>query len=272
MADLSVVIVNYNTCDLLRHCLQSLRESTGLTLEVIVVDNASSDGSAGMVVDEFADVILLAQEANTWFCGGNNIGIDRATSDYVLLLNPDTVVESDALHLMFTFITAHPEYVGVTAQMYYPDGITQRTCSKVPTYLSLLLNYTPLGIALSPLKNRINRNLWYDGWERDSNRAVEVIPGSCTMMRREDIPLDGDLLLYFPEDTLAQKHQQPCYFLAEARIEHHEKAATQTWLATAIFFRDMLVYTRKHHGLLAMGGLWLLSRPLFWILWLKNRQ
>lgn len=271
MADLSVVVVNYNTRDLLRNCLQSLRDSVGLDLEVIVVDNASPDNSAQMVADEFPEVILLAQEQNTWFCGGNNIGIDCASSDYVLLLNPDTVVESDALKLMSDFIQSHPEYVGVTAQMHYPDGGIQQTCSKIPTYASLLLNYTPLGMLLPFMKNRVNQGLWYDGWGRDSSREVEVIPGSCTMMRREDVRLDGDLLLYFPEDTLAQKHQRPCYFLVEAKIEHHEKAATQTWLATSIFFRDMMVYTRKHHGLLAMGLLWLLSRPLYRVMWWKNR-
>ena len=271
MADLSVVIVNYNTRDLLRNCLQSLRACDGLDLEVIVVDNASPDHSAPMVDDEFPDMILLAQAQNTWFCGGNNIGIDRATADYVLLLNPDTVVEPDALPLMLDFIQEHPEYVGVTGQMHYPDGGIQQTCSKIPTYASLLWNYTPLGMLLPTLKKRVNQDLWYDGWERDSSREVDVIPGSCTMMRREDIRLDGDLLLYFPEDTLAQRHQRPCYFLADAKIEHYEKAATQTWSATSIFFRDMMVYTRKHHGRLAMGLLWLLSRPLYWGMWWKHR-
>lgn len=272
MSRLSVVIVNYNTRDLLRNCLQSLRESEGITLETIVVDNASSDNSAEMVADEFSEVILLAQENNTWFCGGNNIGIDHATSEYILLLNPDTVVAPDALCLMHDFIVSHPEYVGVTAQMHYPDGNIQQTCSKIPTYASLLLNYTPLGLLLSPIKQGINRDLWYDGWERDTSREVEIIPGSCNLMHKDDIRLDDDLLLYFPEDTLAQKHQRPAYFLVDAKIEHHEKAVTQTWSATSIFFRDMFVYTQKHHGLLAMGVLWLLSRPLYWGMWLKSSK
>lgn len=271
MSDLSVVIVNYNTRDLLRNCLQSLRDSEGLSLEIIVIDNASPDNSATMVADEFPEMILLAQESNTWFCGGNNIGIDRATAKYILLLNPDTVVAPDALYLMCDFIISHPEYVGVTAQMHYPDGNIQQTCSKIPTYASLLLNYTPLGLLLPFIKNRINRDLWYDGWERESNREVDVIPGSCNLMHRDNVRLDDDLLLYFPEDTLAQNHQRPAYFLVDAKIEHHEKAATQNWLATSIFFRDMLVYTQKHHGLLPMLVLWLFSRPLYWGMWLKNR-
>ncbi len=271
MPDLSVVIVNYNTCDLLRNCLQSLQTSQHIDLEVIVVDNASPDDSAEMVATEFPDVTLLAQAENTWYCGGNNIGIDASTADYVLLLNPDTVVAEGALHLLHVFLSEHTQYVGVTARMHYPDGNIQQTCSKIPTYFSLILNYTPLGIILGHTKQQVKHDLWYADWDRRSDREVEVIPGSCTLMRREDIYYDDDLRLYFPEDTLARKQQRPFYFLASAHIEHHEKAATQSWLATRVFFSDMMIYTRKHHGWLAMLILWMLSRPLYWGMWLKRR-
>ncbi len=271
MPDLSVVIVSYNTRRLLRNCLLSLRDSVGLALEVIVVDNASSDASADMVRDEFPEVLLLAQPQNTWYCGGNNIGIDHASADYVLLLNPDTVAAPDALARMLRFLRDNPDFVGVTAQLRYPNGEVQRTCSKIPSYLSLLLNYTLLGYLLPAAKNRVHADLFYADWPRDSDRDVEVIPGSCTLMRRQDIWLDDDLLLYFPEDTLARQQQRPARFLVDAKIEHHEKSSTRTRLATTIFFRDMFVYCRKHHGMLPMLLLWCLSRPVYWALWLKNR-
>jgi len=271
MPDVSVVIVNYNTRDLLRNCLQSLADSTDIELEVIVVDNASSDGSAEMVTDEFPDVILLAQSVNTWYCGGNNIGIDASTANTVLLLNPDTIVAPSALSLLYDFLRSHPDYIGVTAQLRYPTGDIQKTCSQIPTYTSLLLNYTPLGLIFSGKKARLNKMLWYGDWQRDTDKDVQVIPGSCTMMRRADIRYDDDLLLYFPEDTIARQFDRPARFLADAKIEHHEKAATQSWLATNIFFHDMMVYTRKHHGIPAMMLLWMLSRPLYWGMWLKRR-
>lgn len=272
MPDLSVVIVNYNTRDLLRNCLHSLTHSRDIELEIIVVDNASADGSAQMVATDFPNVVLLAQAQNTWYCGGNNIGIRASTSDYVLLLNPDTVVAEDAMCLMWEFLRDHPQYAGVTAQLYYPEGNIQQTCSKIPTYTSLLLNYTPLGIIFAPMKQRINQHLWYDDWQRESDREIEVIPGSCTLMRRADIHYDEELRLYFPEDTLALEQTLPFYFLASAKIEHHEKAATQSWLATRIFFRDMFIFTRKRNGWLAMCLLWLLSRPLYIGMWLKRRM
>ena len=158
MPDLSVVIVSYNTRDLLRNCLQSLRESTGLQLEVIVVDNASSDGSAVMVGEEFPEFIMLLQSANTWYCGGNNIGILHATADYVLLLNPDTEVAPDALLLMLEFIREHPDHAAVTAQLRYPTGEIQRTGSEIPTYLNLLLSYSLLGYLLPATKNAYMMN------------------------------------------------------------------------------------------------------------------
>ena len=272
MSDLSVVIVSYNTRPLLRDCLRSLRASEGLALEVIVVDNASSDGSADMVRDEFTEVVLLAQPRNHWFCGGNNVGVSQASADYVLLLNPDTVAAPQALAQMRQFLMDNPRFAGVTAQMRYPNGGIQPTCSKIPSYFSLLLNYTALGFLLPMTKKRVQADLLYADWDRESSRQVEVIPGSCALMRRQDIRLDDDLLLYFPEDTLARRHRRPFYFLADAKIEHREKSSTRTWRARDIFFRDMLVYCRKHHGVLPMLLLWCLSRPVYWAMRLKNRR
>lgn len=271
MPDLSVVIVSYNTRELLRACLLSLRASVGLQLEVIVVENASADGSAAMVRQAFPEVILLEQTVNTWYCGGNNIGIRHARADYVLLLNPDTEVAPDALALMRRFLLENPAYAGVSAQLRYPDGEIQRTGSEIPTYISLLLDYSVLGYLLPWARRRVHDALYYGDWDRQSDREVKVMPGSCTLMRREDIWLDDDLLLYFPEDSLACQHQRSAFFLAAAKIKHHEKSATRSWFATGIFFRDLMIYCRKRHGSPGMLLLWLLSRPVVALMWLKNR-
>ncbi|MCE2472052.1 MAG: glycosyltransferase family 2 protein [Anaerolineae bacterium] len=271
MPDLSVIIVSYNTCDLLRNCLLSLCASVGPSLEIIVVDNASTDGSAEMVRDEFPEARLLAQTLNTWYCGGNNIGARAATADYALLLNPDTEVAPGALALMLRYLRENPGYVGVTGQLRYPDGQIQQTCARVPTFQNLLMNYTMLGYLLPTLKRSLQAHTTYADWDRTSDRDVEAIPGACTMMRREDILLDDDLLLYFPEEALARRHQKPMRLLAAARVMHHEKSSTRNWFATRVFFRDLLVYCRKHHGAKHMLLLWLLSRPVYWLMWLKNR-
>ncbi|MCY4144934.1 MAG: glycosyltransferase family 2 protein [Chloroflexi bacterium] len=269
--DLSIIIVSYNTRELLRNCLRSLRDSQGLVLEIIVVDNASSDGSADMVRADFPHVRLRAQTVNSWFCGGNNIGSAVARSDYVLLLNPDTEVSPDALPQMLRFLRENAGYSGVTAQLVYPNGAIQQTCARIPRFENLLLDYTLLGWLLPRRKKRRHAELVYADWDRASDRDVEAIPGSCTLLRRADAQLDADLLLYFPEEDLARRLGGQMRYLAAARIVHHEKSSTRNWLATRIFFRDMLVYARKHHRLLRMLLLWLLSRPLYWAMWLKNR-
>lgn len=271
MPDLSVVIVSYNTRDLLRNCLLSLRKSVGLDLEIIVVDNASSDGSAEMTRAEFPEVRLLAQSLNTWYCGGNNIGLEAASADFALLLNPDTEAAPEALALMHRFLLDNPDYVGATAQLVYPNGGIQLTCARIPTFKHLLMSYTALGYLLPAQKRKLESELNYGDWDRRGDRDVAVIPGSCTLMRRADLRLDDDLLLYFPEETLAARQQKPMRFLAAARVKHYEKSSTRNWFATSIFFRDLLVYCRKRHGLLKSLLLWTLSRPVYWLMWLKNR-
>ncbi len=272
MPDLSVVIVSYNTRDLLRSCLLSLRQSEGLALEVIVVDNASSDGSAELVRAEFPEATLLAQSLNTWYCGGNNIGIRAAHADTLLLLNPDTEVAPDALALMHSFLRENRDYAGVTAQMRYPDGALQQTCAQRTRYQDLLLSHSLLGWLLPSLKRQSSHRRFYGDWDRQSDRDVAAIPGSCTMMRRDVLWLDEDLLLYFPEDALADQVPGRRRFRAAARITHHEKSSTRSFFATRIFFRDMLVYCRKRFGLARMLLLWLLSRPVYWLMWLKDKD
>ncbi len=268
---LSVVIVNYNTCDYLEACLDSLQNTADIEIEVIVVDNASSDSSVEMVRSSFPNVTLIANRENQWFCGGNNTGINASHGQYVLLLNPDTVVEPDALSMMVNFLDASHDYVGVTAQLIYPDGTTQPTCSRVPTYSYLLVAHSPLKWIFPQWNKRLQAHHWYEGWERDRDYDVKAIVGACTLMRREDILLDDDLLLYFPEDDLAKRHGGKCRFIADAHIQHHEKSATQTWSATDIYFRDLMIYTRKHHGFFAMVLMKIATFPLHYGMWLRHK-
>lgn len=270
---LSVVIVNYNTRDLLRNCLQSLVDQPE-PVEVIVVDNASNDDSAQMVSDEFPQVRLLTQSRNLWFCGGNNAGIREATAPYVLLLNPDTVINGDALTQLVDFLEnpAHQGYAGVTARLIYPNGQTQLTCSRVPTLSYLFAQHTPFGLIFRGWRDSLRQYHWYGDWNRDSDQDVCVAPGSCLLMRRVDSHLNDDLWLYFPEDDLARRLNRPFRYIASAIITHHEKSATQNWLATQVYFRDLLVYTRAHHGMIALILMWLCTRPLFWGMALKAKM
>ena len=264
MSTLSVVIVSYNTREDLRLCLNALRESA-LPTEIVVVDNASTDGSAAMVREHFPEVILIEPGRNTWFCGGNNIGLAAASGDYALLLNPDTVAPPAALATLVDFLDTHPDYAGATLQLRYPDGIVQRTCSRAPSFRYLLLTQTALRWLLPGPRQKAEASHWYAGWDRTSDFDVEAIPGSCTCMRRADLWLDSSLRLYFNEDDLARRFARHKFrFLAAPAIIHREKAATRNAKASRLFFTDLLTYTRKWHGSGAAALLWAWSRPLAW--------
>ncbi|MCC6614847.1 MAG: glycosyltransferase family 2 protein [Anaerolineae bacterium] len=271
MNSLSVVIVNYNTREDLRACLQALRGST-LKAEIIVVDNDSKDDSAAMVRAEFGEVKLIEPERNLWYCAGNNAGIAAAQGEYVLLLNPDTVVQPDSLATMMSFIESHPDYAGVTMQLRYPDGNIQRTCSRRITFEYLLLTHTFLGWLLPGAKRTAESAHWYASWRRDRDHDIETMPGSCTLMRRGELEYDGDLQLYFPEDDLAHRFTGRKFrFLAETYITHREKSSTRSWGAIAIYYRDMMTFMRKRYGRAPSLLLWLLSRPLYWGMALRWR-
>ena len=211
MVDLSIVIVNYNTRDYLRPCLASIEAQHGdLSVEVIVVDNASQDGSAAMIRSEFPRVVLVEPGVNTWFTGGNNLGVSHAQGEFVLLLNSDTLIQPEMLPTMVAYLRAHPQVGALTCQQRSMDnGKILRIGSRVPAYLDLLLGYTFLGVIFAPVRDRRRAVMWYADWGRDTTRAVEVIPGSCIMASRDLLlrfgTFDTRLKLYFPEDDLCQR-------------------------------------------------------------------
>lgn len=270
---LSVIVVSYNSRADLERLLPALRAQT-LAHEVIVVDNASRDGTPELLRQRFPEVRLIEPGENVYFCRGNNLGLDAARGEYALLLNPDTVPPADALHALVAFMDAHPDYAGVTAQLRYPDGGIQRTCSRIPSFRYLLLSQTALRFVLRGPLHRAEAHHWYgtEGWARDCDHDVEAVPGSCTLMRRADLRLNPALQLYFNEDDLARRFAGRRFrFLASVSIEHREKSVTRSAAASHLYFRDLLTYTRQHHGLARAALLWLASRPLAWAIALRWR-
>ena len=277
MVDLSIVIVNYNTRDYLRNCLASIEAQSGSTLhgdlavEVIVVDNASKDGSAAMVRGEFPQVVLVEPGVNTWFTGGNNLGVSHAQGEFVLLLNSDTLIQPGMLPTMVAYLRVHSGVGALTCQQRSMDnGDILRICSRLPRYLDLLLGYTFLGVIFAPIRDRRRAVMWYADWNRDTSRPVEVIPGSCVMASRALLnqfgTFDTRLRLYFPEDDLFQRMidaELEIHFTAEAVLLHKEHASTQQAqrLASQIYFDDLITFTRKWHGAAAALALHLLVIP-----------
>lgn len=138
MTDISVVIVNYNVKDYLYKCLNSIVSSTGeLNIEIFVVDNNSTDGSIEFLQPKFNDVNFIKLNQNLGFGKANNIAINQANGKYILLLNPDTLLESNTLINLFSFMEANPDVGISTCKILNGDGTFQESCRRgFPTPLA----------------------------------------------------------------------------------------------------------------------------------------
>lgn len=261
MPDLSIVIVNYNTREKLQACLESILAHQGdLSLETIVVDNGSKDTSPEMVRGYAPDVTLIEPGYNSWFSGGNNIGVRASSGHYVWILNPDTIIQENTMQTMLDYLRKNPDVGGITSLMQFPDGREQPTCSMTPRYLDLLLGYTFIGAILSGWRDSRRRMMFYEGWNRDSVKAVEVAPDSNFMCPRQlllDIGiLDEALKLYFTEDDICRRiidSGKEIHFIPDALLLHHEHASVEQVqrLASQIYFDDLIVFCEKYYGKVA---------------------
>ncbi len=182
--EVSVLIVSYNTAELTVGCLDSLREQTRNTsYEVIVVDNASTDSSAARIRAAFPDIEVVDSGTNLGFGRAVNLAAERAKGEYLLLLNPDTVVLDDALGALLAFARAHPEHGIYGGRTLRPDGtLDPSSCWGVPTLWSLVC----FGLGLSTWRKG---SALFDpeslgGWRRDSVREVGVVTGCLLLVRR----------------------------------------------------------------------------------------
>lgn len=281
MPELSIIIVNYNTCEKLRVCLESILQNRGdLSLEIIVVDNGSKDSSPDMIREYAPDVTLIEPGYNSWFTGGNNIGVKAASGDYVWILNPDTIVQPDTMQIMLEYLKTHEHVGAVTSLMQFPDGSQQPTCSMTPRYPDLLLGYTFLGVFFSAKRDSRRREMFYENWDRKTIQAVEVAPDSNLMASRElllkvDI-FDAEMKLYFTEDDICRRiinSGKEIHYLPDALLLHHEHASVEQVqrLASQLYFDDLLIFCRKYYGLVRMLFLQSLIIPTRWAMDLAQR-
>jgi GT2 family glycosyltransferase len=254
--DVSVVIVNWNTRDILRDCLVSVFGQTqGIACEVIVVDNASHDGSVEMVRKEFPRVILIANEENRGFAAGNNQGMTTAQGRYVLLLNSDTIVLDGAIEKAVAFADAHPETAVTGCRVLNSDRTPQASCFMFPSTLNMLLSALYL-YKLFP-KNRFfgrERMTW---WDKSSSRAVDVVSGCFMMVRREAIQqvgvMDETFFMYAEETDWCYRFKKAGWkvmFVPEACIIHLGKASSRQVAPTMRLqlSGSILYFLKKHAG------------------------
>ena len=200
--DLSIVIVNWNTIDMLRDCLESCyRNLDGIKAEIIVIDNASSDGSPDMVENDFPETILIRNLENRGFSAANNQGFERSNGRHVLLLNSDTIVHGDVLKGTVQYLDDHPDIGVLGCRVLNPDGTMQPNTSQFPSLINLFILSSGLWRFKSiPFFDRY-RML---NWDRLDARDVDVVAGCYMAVRKSAMDevgvLDEDFY-FFGEET-----------------------------------------------------------------------
>ncbi len=257
MVDLSVVIVSWNVCDLLRRCLASLARSTQpatISQEIIVVDNASTDGSVETLSPEFPHVHFVANTENRGFPAANNQGIRMARGRYVLLLNPDTEVLDGALEAMVAYADAHPDVGVIGPQLLDPDGSVQSSRRRFPTLATAFFESTWLQ-PYAP--RRVLRRYYVLDHDDDETIEVDWVKGAALMARRTAIeqvgPLDEGFFMYSEELDWCRRFREAGWrviYLPTAQIVHYEgKSSEQVLPARHIHFQTSKVrYFHKYAG------------------------
>lgn len=231
---LSVLLVSWNTRDLLRACLGSLREHLSeVEHEIIVVDCASSDESAAMVEREFPGVRLLASKQNLGFARGNNLAFEPARGEWVWLLNPDTQVLAGAAQTLVSFLEAHPQVGGVASALVDArDGRFQASCRTFPTPGALWCEASGLA-RIFPRSKRFG--FYKMGWfSLRTRRQVEQPMASSFLLRRAAIESSGGLFderfpIFFNDVDLCWRLQQngwQVWYEPGARVLHWGGAST----------------------------------------------
>lgn len=265
---ISVIIVSYNTVELLRQCIEKLYEnSPGIEMEVFVVDNDSADGSAEMVREEFPQVHLIANDTNRGFGAANNQAWELSKGRYILLLNPDAFVKPEAIKNAIAFLDNNPRCGLCGGRLVKPDGSLDPSARRFPTALSKFFTLSGLRSRF-PESNIFSRHE-FGGFDHNSIMEVDWVPGTFTLYRREMLEktglFDERFYIYYEETDLclnAKKLGWQVYFIHNAEVVHVGGASSKTrkdqqfdqGASQVLKFRmrSEWLYFRKNYSLVAV--------------------
>jgi GT2 family glycosyltransferase len=262
--DVSVVIVSFNTREVLRECLQTLaREAGSVTYETLVVDSASRDGSADMIAQEYQDVRLFRSEVNLGFAGANNVAFPACRGRYVVLLNSDAFLTPGALARSVERMDANPGAGIGGVRLVGRDGSWQPSARMFPSLLNDALT-------LSGLSGRFPKSRFFGRVDRtwanpDEEAEVDWVPGAYSIIRREALEkvgyFDGRFFLYYEEVDLCRRFRNAgcgVRYFPDISVVHlggeSSKTLRQMKMSSAGAqltlwrMRSALLYYRKHHG------------------------
>jgi GT2 family glycosyltransferase len=255
---LSIIIVNWNSRKYLDSCLKSIRESgIGVPHEIIVVDNASHDGSREMVRDRYREVKYIQCEVNRGFSNANNVGFEQSLGRYLLFLNPDTEIRGNAVNEMVRVLSAHPDAGAVGCTLLNPDGTCQTSCiQSFPTIMNQVLDSALLRKILP------KSSLWGTAplfSETGGIYPVDVISGACIMLKREMFISVGrfsrEYFMYSEDVDMCYRISMAGYknlYIRNAYVVHHGGASTskteRVRFVTVVMNDSKLKFFIKYRG------------------------
>ena len=277
--EISIIIVNWNTKTICKNCLHSIYNYTKIEkLEIVVVDNASTDGSQTMIRECFPEVKLIALSYNSGFSKANNIGINSAKYNNILLLNSDTVFIEDSVSRILNFMKTKPD-AGVTGcRILNPDLTNQVSCFTFPGLLNLFLLVTFLS-RLFP-KSTICGREEFSWWDYNDSRKVDGLKG-CFMCIRKDVINSVGLLdenfFFYGEDMdwcyRMLKKGYKNYFCADTKIIHISRASSDQHSDRFLFLlrKSKLDFIKKHRTPWYYYSCYFLTMVYFFTRYLSNR-
>jgi O-antigen biosynthesis protein len=252
---LSIVIVNYNVRYFLEQCLHSVQNACkGIEAEVFVVDNSSVDGSVKMVSEKFPDVILIANKDNLGFSTANNQAMSRAKGEYILLLNPDTLVEDDTLRKVVGFMDEHQDAGGLGVKMIDGKGkFLPESKRALPT--PLVAFYKIFGFSSLFPRSRIFSQYHLGYLDKDKTHIIDVLAGAFMLLRKTVLDkiglLDESFFMYGEDIDLSYRITQAGYknyYYPETRIIHYKGESTKKSSINYVFmfYNAMIIFAKKH--------------------------
>lgn len=264
--DLSIVIVNFNTKEYIKTCLNSIfKNVTAIKYEIIVVDNNSNDGSVEMLKKEFPMVKLSANNKNLGFAEANNEGVRLSKGRYLLLLNPDTKVLPNSINLLFKFIENYPD-IGIVAPMLLNEDMSlQRSCRIFPGLLYTISKAFgfPKYMPNHPLLGSVR----IKGWDHDKIKEVDQPQGACLMIRRNILDsndiFDKRFYMYYEEVDLCyrvKKKKYRIYFIPDAKVIHYSGKSFSKNMPRMIYYmyKSKFLFYKKHFNIIKQSLLYLL--------------
>ncbi len=253
--DLSIIIVNYNVKYFLEQCLHSVQRACGvLQTEVFVVDNNSVDGSCAMVQEKFPDVILIRNDQNLGFSVANNQAIKKSSGRYVLLLNPDTVIEEDTLIKCVGYMDEHPDSGGLGVKMIDGKGdFLPESKRSLPT--PRVAFFKIFGLSRLFPRSRVFGRYHLGYLDKDRIHQVEILCGAFMMLRKSALDevglLDEDFFMYGEDIDMSYRLLNAGYkniYYPESTIIHYKGESTKKGSLNYVltFYKAMIKFARKH--------------------------